>query len=153
MNHLSMRLRFQGFRIFENSELNSPSGLQKDIKPFFERYSAPLHDADNKFLGRIWYFCDITQTKELEEEMLKMKTLESAGVLAGGIAHDFNNILTAVLGNIQLSAFHLADDDKACLSFRKQKRHVCRLSHYQSTPHLIQEEYANKTGNKAEQNN
>jgi len=77
----------------------------------FERYSTPLHDFDNTFLGRIWYFRDITETKNMEEEMLKLKKLDSVSVLAGGIAHDFNNILTAVLGNIQLSTFQLAKDD------------------------------------------
>ena len=77
----------------------------------FERYSTPLHDFDNTFLGRIWYFRDITETKNLEEEMLRLKKLDSVGVLAGGIAHDFNNILTAVLGNIQLSILQLDKDD------------------------------------------
>ena len=79
----------------------------------FERYSAPLTDMDNKYLGRIWYFRDITQTKDMEEEMLKLKKFESVSVLSGGIAHDFNNIMTAVLGNIQLSLFHLDQDNKA----------------------------------------
>ena len=79
----------------------------------FERYSAPLHDVDNTFLGRIWYFRDITETKHMENEVLKLKKLESVSVLAGGIAHDFNNILTAVLGNIQLSTFRLDQDDEA----------------------------------------
>ncbi len=77
----------------------------------FERYSTPLHDFDNTLLGRIWYFRDITETKNMEEEMLKLKKLDSVTVLAGGIAHDFNNILTAVLGNIQLSTFQLAKDN------------------------------------------
>jgi signal transduction histidine kinase len=77
----------------------------------FERYSTPLHDFDNTFLGRIWYFRDITETKNMEKEMLKLKKLDSVSVLAGGIAHDFNNILTAVLGNIQIATFQLAKDD------------------------------------------
>lgn len=77
----------------------------------FERYSTPLHDLDNTFLGRIWYFRDITETKNMEEEMLKLKKLDSVGILAGGIAHDFNNILTAVLGNIQLSILQLDKDE------------------------------------------
>ncbi|HID69689.1 MAG TPA: PAS domain-containing sensor histidine kinase [Desulfobacterales bacterium] len=88
----------------------------------FERYSAPLHDIDNTFLGRIWYFRDITQTKNMEEEMLKLKKLESVSVLAGGIAHDFNNILTAVLGNIQLSTFHLDQDNKALPLLQEAKK-------------------------------
>jgi len=46
---------------------------------------------------------DISEIRELEEEILKRQRLESIGILAGGIAHDFNNILAAVLGNISLA--------------------------------------------------
>ena len=46
---------------------------------------------------------DITNRKKSEEELLKVRKLESVGVLAGGIAHDFNNILAAILGNISLA--------------------------------------------------
>ncbi|HFQ80540.1 MAG TPA: PAS domain S-box protein [Desulfobacterales bacterium] len=48
---------------------------------------------------------DITERKRAEKEMIKVKKLESVGVLAGGIAHDFNNILAAILGNINLALF------------------------------------------------
>jgi PAS domain S-box-containing protein len=46
---------------------------------------------------------DLSERKQLEEELIKAEKLESIGVLAGGIAHDFNNILTSVLGNISLA--------------------------------------------------
>ncbi|MBD3289529.1 response regulator [candidate division KSB1 bacterium] len=57
-----------------------------------------------------WIICtgiDITEKRKLEEELLKIKKLESVGLLAGGIAHDFNNILTAILGNISLAKLEL----------------------------------------------
>jgi len=63
---------------------------------------------DNK--GEIEYvngiFFDITERRQMQEELLKAKKLESVGILAGGIAHDFNNLLTIILGNIEL-----AEDD------------------------------------------
>jgi len=99
--------------LYEHPEETSLELLPLRDGRIFERYSSPLYDSDDTCLGRIWYFRDITETKSMEEEMLKLKKFESVGVLAGGIAHDFNNILTAVLGNIQLSAFHLDPDDKA----------------------------------------
>jgi PAS domain S-box-containing protein len=52
--------------------------------------------------GIVLNFEDITSRLLIEEELLKIKKLESVRVLARGIAHDFNNILVAILGNISL---------------------------------------------------
>ncbi|MBZ0258459.1 hybrid sensor histidine kinase/response regulator, partial [bacterium] len=46
---------------------------------------------------------DVTESKQMEEERLRTRKLESVGLLAGGIAHDFNNLLTAVVGNVSLA--------------------------------------------------
>ncbi len=46
---------------------------------------------------------DITERKQLEEEIQKASKLESVGILAGGIAHDFNNLLTSIVGNTSLA--------------------------------------------------
>ena len=45
---------------------------------------------------------DITERKQMEEELRRAHNLESLGLLAGGIAHDFNNVLTGVMGNLAL---------------------------------------------------
>ncbi|MDR3540677.1 MAG: ATP-binding protein [Desulfosporosinus sp.] len=50
-----------------------------------------------------WLLRDITQCKQLEEELQKADKLESVGVLAGGIAHELNNFLTVILGNLSLA--------------------------------------------------
>jgi PAS domain S-box-containing protein len=65
--------------------------------------AAPIFDPEEKIIGVVLVFRDVTQEKKREEELLKIRKLESVGVLAGGIAHDFNNILTAILGNINLA--------------------------------------------------
>ncbi len=66
---------------------------------------APIRDKDNKVIGVVLVFRDVSEQIKTEKELLKGKKLESIGVLAGGIAHDFNNILAAILGNINLALF------------------------------------------------
>jgi PAS domain S-box-containing protein len=64
---------------------------------------APIRDREHHAIGYVFVFRDITGDLRLQNEILKIKKLESIGILAGGIAHDFNNILTAILGNINLA--------------------------------------------------
>ena len=54
----------------------------------------------------------MAQQQKIDEQLIKMRNLESIGVLAGGIAHDFNNILTAILGNISLAKMHAQPNDE-----------------------------------------
>jgi PAS domain S-box-containing protein len=45
---------------------------------------------------------DMTEQKNLENQLQKAQRLEAIGTLAGGIAHDFNNILAIILGQAEL---------------------------------------------------
>lgn len=72
----------------------------------------PIFDQTNIIIGMILVFRDITESKKIEEELIKAQKLESLGVLAGGIAHDFNNLLTAILGNVNLARMYVRPGDK-----------------------------------------
>jgi PAS domain S-box-containing protein len=63
---------------------------------------SPIRDAKGEIVGISHIARDMSERKEMEEQMRQAQKLESLGVLAGGLAHDFNNLLTGVLGNASL---------------------------------------------------
>ncbi len=62
-----------------------------------------VFDENDNLIGIRSTVQDITERKQLEEELFKTRNLESLGTFAGGIAHDFNNILTGIMCNLSLA--------------------------------------------------
>ncbi len=51
---------------------------------------------------KLFIYRDITEVKQLENQLLHAQKMESIGTLAGGIAHDFNNILFPIMGYTEI---------------------------------------------------
>jgi PAS domain S-box-containing protein len=79
----------------------------------FLDHTVVVRDEDNnlhEFFG-MWF--DITERKQLEQNLLHASKLEAVGRLTGGIAHDFNNMLSVVIGNLDLMQKSLKGNERA----------------------------------------
>ncbi len=59
----------------------------------------PLKDSEGAIVAFAAMHRDMSELKNLEEQLRHSQRMETAGLLAGGIAHDFNNILTVIQGS------------------------------------------------------
>jgi PAS domain S-box-containing protein len=103
---INLVLRGQGFSNRETKRLT------KDGRIIDVSISGSIFfDEEGKAAGSVVHLRDITERKIMEEELLKVRKLESVGLLAGGIAHDFNNIMATILMNAQLAQQSTRVDD------------------------------------------
>jgi PAS domain S-box-containing protein len=65
---------------------------------------------------------DVTERKQLEEQLRRSQKLEAVGQLAGGVAHDFNNLLTVINGYSDLLLRKLGEGDAMRLNVEEIKK-------------------------------
>lgn len=92
----------------------------------FERHSAPMVADDRRYLGRVWYFRDITERKlaeiardKAEAQLRQAQKMEAIGSLAAGVAHDFNNLLSVIMAATDLAMGQLQVGDAMMSELRE----------------------------------
>jgi signal transduction histidine kinase/FixJ family two-component response regulator len=95
----SLRLQFENRDLVEDLQAakNQTEALNQVLELRVEARTAELRQSTEQLRA------EIAHRQSMEEELLRVRKLESLGVLAGGIAHDFNNFLTVVQGNIEVA--------------------------------------------------
>ncbi len=67
-------------------------------------YGRAVQDDSGRILHYHGFVRDVTEARQLEQQLFQAQRMETVGRLAGGIAHDFNNLLTVIGASADMMA-------------------------------------------------
>jgi PAS domain S-box-containing protein len=87
------------------THLNPSGGTARDVLLTLSPLRGPHHT-----LAGLSAICkDVSEERQLREQVLQAEKLRVVGEMAAGIAHNFNNVLTTILTRAQLLALQVTD--------------------------------------------
>jgi two-component system cell cycle sensor histidine kinase/response regulator CckA len=88
------------------------------VKWVWEKGSG-VYSPENKLIALEGFISDVTEHKNLENQLRHAQKMEAIGLLSGGIAHDFNNIINVIMGFASLLEMEI-DRESPMFSHLKQ---------------------------------
>jgi PAS domain S-box-containing protein len=95
--------RGQSLQVY--TRLSPGEGMPRDVLLTL----SPLRGPHNTLAGLSAICKDVTEERQLREQVLQAEKLRMVGEMAAGIAHNFNNVLTTILTRAQILALQLTD--------------------------------------------
>ncbi len=89
---------------------------------------APLVSKEQRQIGRLVIFDDITDRDELERRLVQADKLSSIGLLAAGVAHEVNTPLAVISTYAQMLAKQVSGDDQKSKLLEKIAKQTFRAS-------------------------
>ena len=99
------------------------SGRRRDGSEFPVEVSLNIIETSEGSVA-IAFITDISQRKQLEEQLIHAQKMEAVGRLAGGVAHDFNNMLTVISGYGRMMVDELPPGDP----LREYAEEICKAA-------------------------
>jgi two-component system sensor histidine kinase HydH len=87
-----------------------------------------IRNSDRKPAGYAFLFSDLTEMKQLEEQIRRNERLASLGRLAAGIAHEIRNPLSSIKGFATILAGRSGDDPRKAQIYQVMVQEVERLN-------------------------
>jgi PAS domain S-box-containing protein len=88
----------------------------------------PLIGKENKVIGRLLIFTDLTERVNLEDQLMQAEKLSSIGLLAAGVAHEVNTPLAIISSNAQLLLRQMEPSDARTGTLEKIIKQAFRAS-------------------------
>ncbi len=125
----AMNLLFsKGFRLLATPPNREMSLLTKSGKQVTIGFTlTPRLDDEDRQVGTIISFKDISLIKQMQAEVMRMDRLASLGVLASGIAHEIKNPLAGIKAMAQTLQEEFAETDERFVYLSRIVRQVNRL--------------------------
>jgi PAS domain S-box-containing protein len=102
---LSRKYRLDDQRVMETGETFETVEVHQPLKgekSYVQVIKTPIYDAEGEVNGLLGMFWDITERREMEQQLQQQARLAAVGQLAAGIAHDFRNLLSTIILYAQL---------------------------------------------------